>query len=78
MRKIEEGLELDSGRPEQGLWPDVRRVIRSIVAKRQTENGVEFQVKSKGRNGFKWVPEIGLPDVIREVYEAAHGSSEQG
>jgi hypothetical protein len=66
-KKITEDSELsDVRRPQYAMWPDVRRVLRGILSPRETRSkGTEYQLRSGGRNGFKWVPETAIPDVVR-------------
>jgi hypothetical protein len=64
LKAVPDGREVDTSAPEQGLWPDVRRVLRGVLGKKTVRNGVEYQVLKAGRNGFVWVGAEDLPDVI--------------
>jgi hypothetical protein len=66
-----DGWEVDASSPEQGLWLDARRVLRGVFGKRTVRNGVEYQVRKAGRNGFVWVGAEDLPDVIVKAYETS-------
>jgi hypothetical protein len=59
-----DGREVDTSEPEQGLWPDVRRVLRGVLGKRMVRDGVEYQVRRAGRNGFMWVGALALGSSI--------------
>jgi hypothetical protein len=67
LKKITEDSDLsDVRRPQYGMWPDVRQVLRGILSPRETRSkGTEYQLRSGGHNGFKWVPETAIPDVVR-------------
>jgi hypothetical protein len=67
------GREVDTSAPEQGLWPDVRRVLRCVLGKRTVRDGVEYQVRKAGRNGFVWVGAEDLPDVVVSAHEMSRG-----
>jgi hypothetical protein len=73
LKKITEDSDLsDVRRPQYGMWPGVRRVLRGILSRRETRSkGTEYQVRSRGRNGFKWVPETAIPDVVRLAFALA-------
>jgi hypothetical protein len=64
LEAVLDGREVDASAPEQGLWPDVRRVLRDVLSKRPVRDGVEYQVRKAGRNGFVWVGAEDLPDVV--------------
>jgi hypothetical protein len=69
LKAVPDGREADSSAPEQGLWPDVRRVLRGVLGKRTARDGVEYQVQKADRNGFIWVGAENLPDVVVNAYE---------
>jgi hypothetical protein len=73
LKKITEDSDLsDVRRPQYGMWPDVRRVLRGILSRREMRSkGTEYQVRSRGRNGFKRVPETAIPDVVRLAFPLA-------
>ena len=69
LKKIPEGLLAEAGSPQQGLWPDVRREVRGILAKRGSGRRTEYKVRKAGRNGFVWTRKGDLPDVVVAAYE---------
>jgi hypothetical protein len=73
LKAVPDGREVDASAPEQGLWPDVRRVLRGILSKRTVGDVVEYQVRKAGRNGFVWVGAKDLPDVVVKAYEVSRG-----
>jgi hypothetical protein len=68
LKAVPDGREVDASAPEQGLWPDVRRVLRGVLGKRTVRDGVEYQVRKAGRNGFVRVGAKDLPDVVVNAY----------
>jgi hypothetical protein len=73
LKPVPDGWEVDASAPEQGLWPDVRHVLRGVLSKRTVRDVVEYQVWKAGRNGFVWVGAEGLPDVVVNSYEMSRG-----
>jgi hypothetical protein len=73
LKAVLNGREVDAPAPEQGLWPDVRRVLRGLLSKRMVRDVVENQVRKAGRNGFVKVGAEDLPDVVVMAYEMARG-----
>jgi hypothetical protein len=73
LKAVLDGREVDTSAPEQGLWPDVQRVLRGVLDKRTVRDGVEYQVRRAGRNGFVWVGAEDLPDVVVNAYEMSRG-----
>jgi hypothetical protein len=47
-KAVPERREVDASGPEQGLWPDVRRVLRGVLSRRTVRDGVEYQVRKAG------------------------------
>jgi hypothetical protein len=39
LKTVLDGREVDSSAPEQGLWLDVRRVLRGVLGKRTVRDG---------------------------------------
>jgi hypothetical protein len=56
MRRWTSRAEENVRDPSAGIWPDSRRVLRSIMGRREENGGVEFQVPRAGRRGYVWVP----------------------
>jgi hypothetical protein len=73
LKVVPDGPEVDASAPEQGLWPDVRRVLRGVLGKRTVRDGVDYQVRKAGRNGFVWVGAADLPDVVVRAFEMSRG-----
>jgi hypothetical protein len=73
LKAVPDGREVDMSAPEQGLWPDVRRVLRGVLGNRTVRDGVEYQVRKTGRNGFVWVGAEDLPDVVVSAHEISRG-----
>jgi hypothetical protein len=73
LKAVPDGREVDASVPEQGLWPDVRRVLRGVLSNRTVRDVVEYQVRKAGRNGFVWVGAEDLPDVVVKAYEISYG-----
>jgi hypothetical protein len=70
---VQDGREVDKYAPDQGLWPDVRRVLPGVLRKRTVRDSVEYQVRKDGRNGFVWVSAEDLSDVVVKAYEMSRG-----
>jgi hypothetical protein len=73
LKAVPDGRKVDTSAPEQGLWPDVRRVLRGVLGKRTVRDSVEYQVRKAGRNGFVWVGAEDLPDLVVSAYEMSGG-----
>jgi hypothetical protein len=73
LKAVPDGRKVDTSAPEQGLWPDVRRVLRGVLGKRTVSDGVEYQVQNAGRNGLVWVGAEDFPDVVISAYEMSRG-----
>jgi hypothetical protein len=73
LKAVSDGREVDTSAPEQGLWPDVRRVLRGVLGKRTVRDSVEYQVRKAGLNGFIWVGAEDLPVVVVSAYEMSRG-----
>jgi hypothetical protein len=73
LKAVPGGREVDTSAPGQGLWPDVRRVLRCVLGKRTVRDGVGYQVRKAGWNGFVWVGAKDLPDVVVSAYEVSRG-----
>jgi hypothetical protein len=44
-----------------------------VFGKRTVRDGVEYQVRKAGRNGFLWVGAEDFPDVVVKAYEMSRG-----
>jgi hypothetical protein len=74
LKVVPDGREVDASAPEhRRLCPNVRRVLRGMLSKRTVRDGVEYQVRKAGRNGFVWVGAEDLPDVVVKAYEMSRG-----
>jgi hypothetical protein len=52
-----------------GIWPDSRRVVQSIIERRERDGKVEYRIPKVGRRGSAWVAEASLPEVAVRAYE---------
>jgi hypothetical protein len=59
----------DARDPRAGLWPDSRRVVRSIIERRERSGKFEYRIPRVGRRGSTWVTETSLPEVAVRAYE---------
>jgi hypothetical protein len=73
LKAVPDGQIVVTSAPEQGLWSDVRRVLRGVLGKKTVRDGVEYQVRKAGRNGFVWVGAEDLLDVVVSAYEMSRG-----
>jgi hypothetical protein len=48
-----------------------------VLGKRTVRDGVEYQVRKAGRNGFVWIGAEDLPEVVANAYES-HAVNEMG
>jgi hypothetical protein len=70
LRMLEPGTLVETSSPEDGLWPDSRRLLRGILQSRITAHGTrQYKVRHAGRAGFVWVDADRLPDVVKAAYE---------
>jgi hypothetical protein len=51
-----------------GVFPDTRRYIRSIMDMREQDGVRKFKLKFRGRNRFKWVDEQDVPPLVVSAY----------
>ena len=51
-----------------GVFPDTRRVIRTMLDWRIREGRAQYQVRHRGRSGTKWIDEQDLPPVAVQTY----------
>lgn len=56
--------------PEQRLRPDVRRLVRGNMGKREVVGESRFQLKSAGLFGYVWVDAQDISDVVRKRFVA--------
>lgn len=72
LKRIAEDEDIrDTGDPQQGVWPDARRIIRSILGHRGEGSTLEYKLTSRGRNGYVWTKASEVPDVVRTAYDMA-------
>jgi hypothetical protein len=45
LKAVPDGRKVDTSAPEQGLWPDVRHVLRGVLDKRTVRDGVEYVMR---------------------------------
>jgi hypothetical protein len=69
MRRWTSRAEENVRDPSAGMWPDSRRVLRSIMGRRERNGCVEFQVPRAGRRVSVWVPQADLPEVVVRAYD---------
>jgi hypothetical protein len=67
MARLDERL-VEPEDPADGVFPDTRRYIRSIMDMREQDGLRKFKLKFRGRNGFKWVDEQDLPPLVVTAY----------
>jgi hypothetical protein len=73
LKAVPDGRDFDASAPEQGLWPDVRRVLRSVLSRRTVRDVVQYQVRRAGRNGLLCVGTEDLPDMVVKAYKVSRG-----
>ena len=59
----------ETGEPVGGVFPDTRRIIKSILDSEDREDGKYFKVRSAVRGGSKWVKEQDLPEIVVRTYQ---------
>ena len=59
----------ETGEPIGGVFPDTRRIIKSILDSEEREDGRYFKVRAAGRSGTKWVKETSLPEIVVKAYD---------
>jgi Integrase core domain len=69
MRRWSSQAAEDARDPKAGLWPDSRRVVQSILDRREREGKLEYRIPKVGRRGSAWVSEASLPEVVVRAYE---------
>lgn len=83
LRRIPDGV-IESGDPEDGMFPDSLRVLERISGTQTRENkeGQEerhFKVRIAGQRGANWTAESDLPEAVVEFWDLRHTSrGEQG
>jgi hypothetical protein len=69
MRGWMSGAKENARKPEAGMWPDSRRMLRGILERRGREGAREYKVRRAGRRGYVRVREADLPEVVIKAYE---------
>lgn len=69
MRKIKNDIQ-NIGEPVDGIFPDSRRIIKSIHAEKKTNGKRIFPVEGIFGTGKYWIPEQDLPELIIAEYDA--------
>jgi hypothetical protein len=79
LRKIDPVTLAETRAPQDGLWPDSRRILRGILGRRAGPGGVvQYKVKHAGRTGFIWQNADTLPDIVKAAYEQLERSRPRG
>eukprot|EP00171_Calliarthron_tuberculosum_P023167 IDg23167t1 len=60
---------IETGNPIGGVFPDSRRILKSIIEVQSRSDGRYFKVRSAGRTGTKWVRENMLPEVVVKSFD---------
>ena len=68
LRRFDESFQ-ETGEPTEGVFPDTRRIIKTILKTEDREDGRYFKVRSASRTGVKWVKETSLPEVVVKAYD---------
>jgi hypothetical protein len=72
LQKVEPEALVETSEPKDGLWPDSRRLLRSILSSQTTSDGRnQYEVKHAGRTGFVWENASALTDVVKEAFRIA-------
>jgi Integrase core domain len=69
IRAVRPGVNESPRDPQAGMWPDSRRMLRSILERREVGGVVEYRVPRVGRRGYAWLSEHDLPEVVVRAYE---------
>ena len=76
-RMTAEGRDvMETGDPKEGLYPDTRRALRSLIGfdvERQ-----QYKVRKQGRRGYIWMDKKDIPDIVNKAFELGEGSGRQG
>ena len=62
-------MQAESEGPMKGMFPDSFRILRSILDSRGSKRERGFKLRSVGRNGFVWLPEAEVPEVVIAAYD---------
>ena len=62
-------MQAESEDPMEGMFPDSFRILRSLLDSRGSGQEREFKLKSVGRNGYVWLPEAEVPEVVIAAYD---------
>lgn len=62
-------LQAQCGDPREGMFPDSFRILRNLLYSRGSEKDREFKLISVGRNGYVWISEADLPEVVVAAYD---------
>jgi len=69
LQKYDEDI-CETGDPIDGVFPDSRRIIKSIIGEKIRDGKRWFKVKHTYANGAEWVSEADLPTLIVAEYDA--------
>ena len=47
-----------------GVFPDSKRIIRSVIAERNSNGQIEFEVHLSFSPGYQWIKATDLPTVV--------------
>jgi Integrase core domain len=76
LRKYAESFK-EIGSPQNGVFPDSRRLALRVKKDRVVEGRREFQLVSPGRTCVVWRSEIDLPEVVVKIYDLAKEDKER-
>ena len=62
-------MQAESEDPMEGMFPDSFRILRSLLDSRGSGQEREFKLRSVGRNGYVWLPEAEVPEVVIAAYD---------
>lgn len=66
-------MQAESEDPMEGMFPDSFRVLRNLLDSRGEGKEREFKLKSAGRNGYVWLNESEVPEVVIAAYDLKKG-----
>ena len=66
-------MQAESEDPMEGMLPDLFRILRNILDPRGEGKEREFKLKSAGRNGYVWLNESEVPEVVIAAYDLKKG-----
>ena len=62
-------MQAEIGDPTEGMFPDSFRILRNLLGASDKGKKREFKLRSVRMNGFMWIKEYKVPEVVVAAYD---------